>query len=171
MDTSKTYEKSIVSPLEPLEKVEVVKWYEDPIFIKMSDCPEIQKGHKWATGDYFLAEHAVWIIGDASFVYKADNQGFHHRLDRPVATLGQTKEMEDTILSGRIIWLPRQDQLQEMVQKEYEEGWRLAQRFSEWLTVQQITPINKWSMQQLWLAFVRKENHNKVWSDEGWVNG
>ena len=26
-----------------------------------------------------------------------------------------------------------------------------------------------WSMEQLWLAFVMKENYNKVWSGNDWI--
>ena len=112
-------------------------------FIKMCDCEEIQaKKQYYNMGDYFTQE----VLGEYQLCLCK------------IASMPKSTT----------IWLPHQGQLQEMVQKEYEEGWRLAQRFSEWLTVQQITPINKWSMQQLWLAFVLKENHNKVWGGEKW---
>ncbi len=69
--------------------------------------------------------------------------------------------------------LERQDQLQEMV-GGFEAGfidwfhWRNA------VYPHMQNPFNKeWrfdSYEQLWLAFAMKENHNKVWSSEGWVN-
>ncbi len=80
------------------------------------------------------------------------------------------------------IWLPRQDQLQEMV--EYSSLWSLNHRFSSWLydTETFEHTLGDWidmhvrhchqgftSMEQLWLAFVQKENHNKLWDGEEWV--
>ena len=53
---------------------------------------------------------------------------------------------------GGLVWLPRQDQLQEMVEKD---------NFS----------VKATSMEQLWLAFVMKEKYNKQWNGEGWVDG
>ena len=70
----------------------------------------------------------------------------------------------------KIIWLPRQDQLQEMV-----EGEPLQQlyRFNEWLTDCAKEPENyhhnfENSMEQLWLAFVMKEKYQKTWDGEKW---
>jgi len=68
------------------------------------------------------------------------------------------------------IWLPRQDQLQEMVGvKKLTWGWIPFLRFcvtGDWT-------INKYSllfesMEQLWLAFVMKEKYNKTWNGETW---
>ena len=62
------------------------------------------------------------------------------------------------------IWLPRQDQLQEMVDIS---DWRfklvncasfLADNFGSFAT-----------MEQLWLAFVMKEKYHKIWNGEDWI--
>jgi len=73
------------------------------------------------------------------------------------------------------IWLPRQDQLQEMVKREdyssditdgalmlmglcflwCKDNWNLTHQFT--------------SMEQLWLAFVMKEKYSKVWNGEDWI--
>ncbi len=64
-----------------------------------------------------------------------------------------------------------QDQLQEMVANG-DCAYDLFHRFEIWVNYYdgEISQLEL-SMEQLWLAFVMKENHNKVWSDEGWVNG
>ena len=91
------------------------------------------------------------------------------------------------------IWLPRQDQLQEMVLESEHYGWlpHLCQNFAEFLSPYQLADTlsrrsDHWaalgemldvktyvlqftSMEQLWFAFVMKENHNKMWSGEGWI--
>jgi len=72
------------------------------------------------------------------------------------------------------IWLPRQDQLQEMV-GEYPDCFH---KFNNWLESWQGFEDDKAkteyvgqfnSMEQLWLAFVMKERYNKVWNGEDWV--
>ena len=71
------------------------------------------------------------------------------------------------------VWLPRQDQLQEMIplivegQTGYPEV--SAAVLNKFLTFQ-------WngfykSMEQLWLAFVMKEKCNKIWDGEAWIVG
>ena len=88
------------------------------------------------------------------------------------------------------IWLPRQDQLQEMVDEEDKtlvgsyEGVLLDRfvHFCYLITAKDIDSgfvHEKWekkrvvascrSMEQLWLAFVRSEKYNKVWDGENWI--
>lgn len=74
------------------------------------------------------------------------------------------------------VWLPRQDQLQEMVSRVFD--CHLISDFNEWLEVaNECVPIGKdtyrskmldYSMEQLWLAFVMKEKYNKIWNKEEW---
>ena len=69
----------------------------------------------------------------------------------------------------RHIWLPRQDQLQEMV------NCRTASDYSRW-AYKLLAPSEwlweyegDWSVEQLWLAFVMKEKHGKRWNGEDWI--
>lgn len=68
------------------------------------------------------------------------------------------------------VWLPRQDELQEMV-NDKSVPWpavTLARRFLRFIESWQIlTHIP--SMEQLWLAFVMKEKWGKVWVNDDWV--
>lgn len=75
------------------------------------------------------------------------------------------------------VWLPRQDQLQEMVRSETtigtatakpESSWQLSQRFWNWLWSKEEIVSDK-SMEQLWLAFVMKEKYGKVWNGDFWA--
>ena len=64
---------------------------------------------------------------------------------------------------GRICQLERQDQLQEMVDYQFysslELCWAFAQSSNGWMFG---------SMEQLWLAFVMKEKHNKTLDGTSW---
>lgn len=83
------------------------------------------------------------------------------------------------------IWLPRQDQLQEMVdpyKNELNSEWHSGIKVYDLLRVfvgfcsgdeyEMGFPtayVEKFaSMEQLWLAFVMKEKYNKVWNGEDW---
>ena len=75
------------------------------------------------------------------------------------------------------IWLPRQDQLQEMLQKYVEKDClvgdsiskRMAMYFGIW--VQKEECLNFYSMEQYWLVWLMKEKFNKVWDGDNWING
>ena len=71
----------------------------------------------------------------------------------------------------RVIWLPRQDQLQEMVHID-SSGLRLVWRFYDWLRDYDVSPeqIETYdSMEQLWLAFVMKKHFSKIWNGDDWI--
>lgn len=87
---------------------------------------------------------------------------------------------------GRYVWLPRQDQLQEImadyIAKEQEmvktrtDLMQAFLDFTHWLGTQYYKreyvclPTNVFSSgEQLWLAFVMKEIYNKVWDGEEWI--
>ncbi len=65
------------------------------------------------------------------------------------------------------IWLPRQDQLQEMVGFVSNEWWLLDLfiRFTRETDISKIT-----SMEQLWLSFVMSIRYQKIWNGTGWIS-
>ena len=67
------------------------------------------------------------------------------------------------------VWLPRQDQLQEMLlsppNTQFDSIFRLLQLFSVFCAVTLIPQ----TFEQLWLAFVMKEKYNKVWDGRDWI--
>ena len=65
---------------------------------------------------------------------------------------------------NKVIWLPRQDQLQEMVW----EGSNIRSMVLEFADFVEASDYRRESMEQLWLAFVMKEKFNKVWVNDKW---
>ena len=107
------------------------------IYIKMSDCEEIQ-GLK--VGNW---EHGDFLcVNHQVFNYPV---GYRHDA----------------------IWLPRQDQLQEMLQPC---GFGILLWDFHSFASTLIRDENITSMEQLWLAFVMKERFNKVWDGKEWIN-
>ena len=89
---------------------------------------------------------------------------------------GCTTEVD--MLRDECIWLPRQDQLQKMLD-ERKTTYFLVEDFSDFMTdnlledhgdVPYTPPFRKeWgkaSMEQLWLAFVMHEKYSKQWDEE-----
>ena len=72
------------------------------------------------------------------------------------------------------LWLPTQSQLQAMVAFGNDLDHQL-ERFTEFVWrafdyINGVTPIGYFaSMEQLWLAFVQKELHQKVWNGSEWI--
>ncbi len=62
------------------------------------------------------------------------------------------------------VWLPRQDQLQEIM--KYPKLIDLIQAFESYATYWHKETS---TMEQLWLAFVMKEKFKKTWNGEDWV--
>ena len=72
----------------------------------------------------------------------------------------------------KIIWLPRQDQLQEMVTDFPDHPHTLIARFYDFDLEYCAATWTETSMEQLWLAFVMHEKYQKIWDSkkEDWVN-
>jgi len=66
--------------------------------------------------------------------------------------------------------LERQDQLQEILGYRYPVNYAInLGRWCENLSTSEYNQVNLYSMEQLWLAFVMKEKHNKTWNGEEWI--
>jgi len=121
------------------------------LYIKMCDCPEIQE--QWDIDE-----------GDFAFSHKHSNI---YTADIDIMAMGNITH-GDT-------WLPRQDQIQEMLkdliskQIEYQDCCycyvEMISRFAS--SPSCLLPIGT-TMEQLWLAFYMSEKHQKFWGKEGW---
>ena len=70
----------------------------------------------------------------------------------------------------KAIWLPRQDQLQDMVIEKYATSWDLAIAFSNVLMGDKASYFDNFdSMEKLWLVFIMLEKYKKKWKDGDWV--
>ena len=143
-----------------------MEWYEDPVYIKMVDCPEIQEQRleeahkdtgKWKAGDYYvyrLVIHTVFIVPQYLDAWADEPDYLHHPHEN--------------------IWLPTQAQLQAMVPTKVGRTQPNCKMISElnhfydyWDTNGIPNFLTTWG--QLWLAFVLKKKWNKVWSGSVWV--
>ncbi len=81
-------------------------------------------------------------------------------------SMGATIQIE--VLKELCIWLPRQDQLQKMVELSL---LNLLVSFYKFVELKKAPSYAAGftSMEQLWLAFVMKEKYGKVWDSENWV--
>ncbi len=133
-------------------------------YIKMCDCPEIQELWGVDDGD-FLASHKIEGIG-AKYKYitwclcdycnVADSYG--------------TLEIDSENKKG-YVWLPRQDQLQEMANScDCTDPLCLMLDFHKWVVnLPNPSPPYTDSFEQLWLAFVMKEKFGKEWDGNEWT--
>ena len=68
------------------------------------------------------------------------------------------------------IWLPRQDQLQDMVTDKFSSREQIPclQKILAYKVQCTKEDKNPSTWEQLWLAFVMKEKYNKTWNNEDW---
>ena len=138
------------------------------IYIKMCDCEEIQAEHEWVEGDLYSEKchyrNGMTVVFSEFYCGDCDR--------------------ELKLEKAKWLWLPHQDQLQEMLEEVVNKSHFIF-RFNDFLHASYlpVTHLNAYvwflnlvdldadetvSMEQLWLAFVMKEKHNKVWTGEGW---
>ena len=123
-------------------------------YIKMSDCPEIQR----------LRGDGLWQNGDCYTCIVSGGRRF---------TAWWTDTEDEPPQMYHPVWLPRQDQLQEMVDGDDIDKRNRLMSFDYALS-NSSNPVDwhiRYSMEQLWLAFVMKEKYNKVWTNNEWRNG
>ena len=138
-------------------------------YIKMCEkAAEIQEGHE------------AIIQGDWWCWKSYQRQVVPHVDARPIS---RVDKREKKVVRNTRIWLPRQDQLQEMVKEiamdELTRGQFLVayleQYFDyfcneEYANYGTSTGLHFGSMEQLWLAFVMKEKYNKIWNGDEWID-
>jgi len=67
------------------------------------------------------------------------------------------------------IWLPTQEQFQEMMTKQGYFRFTLIELFYHFANdIFKTNSSQKFSMNELWLAFVMKEKYHKIWTGEKW---
>ncbi len=150
-------------------------------YIKMCDDQYIQD--LWTPADWDTCyckskeqqnedEQVVVLSG-----YETDSGCYGHETPERTdnyywSVCGETEELFHSLH----IWLPRQDQLQAMIEPSPSE---FMCEFTEWYYKHdELVPIgiNTYceqfkTMEQLWLAFVMKEKYSKQWNGEEWKNG
>lgn len=94
-----------------------------------------------------------------------------HKKDCSYFYLMEHFDNEDKLEKVTEIWLPRQDQLQEMLINRSDGGFEwvednwIIDYFYEFYKTQW---KKLYSMEQLWLAFVMKEKYGKFWDGNNW---
>jgi hypothetical protein len=74
------------------------------------------------------------------------------------------------LMTIKAVWLPRQDQLQEMVIEKYATSWDLSVAFSNVLMGDSASYFDDFdSMEKLWLSFIMLEKYKKKWKEGEWV--
>jgi len=121
-----------------------------------------------------MCEKAAEITGKWNPFCRGQNDYWWAEVESDLNARGICMKIAEWGAHTKYVWLPRQDQLQEMV-----GGRNALGGFTWWvyhtekrIAGEAIIP-NDYSeqfnsMEQLWLAFVMKEKYNKVWTGNAW---
>ena len=131
-------------------------------YIEMCRYPDIQKQWDQRNGDFFWRQGELCLLHK----HKTVQYGSENPWLKPSGI--QISDGWEIEVDHKSIWLPLQDQLQDMVDwKKYDISisyYSMPWVF-EWRGNQpKVYGVNGNSMEQLWLLFVMKERYNKEWT-------
>lgn len=122
----------------------------------------------------------IWMCQQAKEIqekYSATEGDYLIYTDKPgeVWIFPNDLRIREGTFDWELIWLPRQDQLQDMFGR-YEYGdhiynmyrWTRARIPHGHITNEYARSMK--SMEQLWFAFIMGKKYNKVWNGEDWVS-
>lgn len=141
-------------------------------YIKMCEkAEEIQKLRPLNFNDCYYAEWSEPIGWESDYERNNHNPAFlpHYEIDTWCQGCAEEYGNES---KESYVWLPRQDQLQEMVTDKFNDypnamhGMLLEFHF--FTSGEESNQRKLISMEQLWLAFVMKELYGKSWDGEQW---
>jgi hypothetical protein len=144
---------------------------------------EVQNSRKTkiTVGDYYYSTVlndigvVAWLCGESLTESFKPIKAFH--FSGSVIRL-----LESPICAKKLIWLPRQDQLQGMIDNSL---YKVMSVFYDWITddgyadpydeddesagldLYLMRQFN--SMEQLWFVFVMKEKYNRIWRGDDWI--
>ncbi len=151
-------------------------------YIKMCEkAEEIQKEWKPSVGDYIRRKYTIfgeeidrtiWPDPEQSeeitiLHYKSQINGYFYACKKDgEERIFNTQEETEKVTS---IWLPRQDQLQEMVDNKpaYHTSYGKFVGIVHFLDTN--PKVYCGSPEQIWIQFVMKEKFGKVWDGKEWV--
>jgi len=130
---------------------------------KAEEIQELRKSYIQAlVGDFYYVQ-----MDKGCFVFNEDTIGGHY-CENCCSQDGNAGD-DSKWFRRYCIWLPRQDQLQEMIESENDE-FKLESLHRETINLNYTsagTCLN-YSMEQLWLAFVMKKKYGKEWNGKEW---
>lgn len=155
-------------------------------YIKMCEqAIEIQDSIKYpnGNGDIYIS------YDDSFFAISKDNVRYYERsfrqcyifnhhvkgyVSRPLNIFGCAvrEDLPLVFKPSEVIWLPRQDQLQDIILKnvEYTDPIHLIWKLYDFCITDKSNYVNKFiSLEQIWIALIMKEKYNKIWNDEDWI--
>jgi len=127
-------------------------------YIKMCDCPKIQEGQGYPINS---SKDEICYLGNSVYA-----------------------DVDTCSTTWRTVWLPRQDQIQEMCREHFAQEMGSKRPHDEWFPKGDIglgyvfNGFIKFasdymreiynSFEQLWLAFYMFEKHDKIWNGKRW---
>jgi len=140
-------------------------------YIKMcQQAMEIQEAHEMVDGDYYY---------DGELDYP-DDKRVYFIFDGTKATAGTLNIEQWERPTDDAVWLPRQDQLQDMLMDDFKDYGHIVHSFVEYLCDTtdyhggiRFADVDIYgdftSFEQLWLAFLMDEKYSKYWNGKDWV--
>ena len=144
---------------------------------KAEEIQKIAKGHTdkgvGIESNNFYAHKDGYEIDMTNYVYNCTIEGYALRGETKDEQFGCAVDKREKIYeANEIVWLPSQDQLQEIISTKqfFENLDHQAIQFNNFCAwFEESKNRQFFSFEQLWLAFVMKEKFQKVWQNNEWI--
>ena len=165
--------------------VDIVFIYEDEVNVKnlksyvsfpfvdvIKEAKELQELWKPRSADFVLGE----FIGYIKLLDRIGEQASLERFDSDGELSGKYAWYD----KEEMVWLPRQDQLQELMNVEgkslnviYDFNYEILYSYPDDIIEHEDIHLKTYylqfdTMEQLWLAYIMKSKFNKLWKDSKW---
>jgi len=124
----------------------------------------IEYAQMCASAEEIQIFRAVNENSDQEGVSDAWEAGDFYSVKMRVFTISEDEDNPPAFLNP--VWLPRQDQLQDYIVKEYVSVRKMMVAFGQYC--EDYGDI-KFSGEQLWLSFIMKNLYNKEWDGVEWI--
>ncbi len=141
--------------------------------IKMCEkAKEIQKEWHLNIGDYSASDNVSLFSKTLFLLTEIRFNEYNEYVHISLGNVSGMSCVDEKACRQTHIWLPTQDQLQEMIVNSTPIGLIKVMYNRVYGAVEPKLGFSYYgkftSMEQLWLAFVMKEKYNKIWDGEGW---
>ena len=134
---------------------------------------EIQRNHSWEIDDYI---HWRTLDKDKKTISKEDTTLFCledeycqprecGKIHENRLRIGKGKNPFKLCSYSQYIWLPRQDQLQEMIDCSL---WEKLDNLRHELDMC-VNRVNSITLEKAWLFYIMRRNFRKVWTGKDWI--
>ncbi len=129
-------------------------------YIRMCErATEVEKTWSYLVGDFYYDKGSTYV----------SREGRHEGAVSIVETHTLSDMVEGNFMRSKTVWMPRQDQLQEMADLRDLRIGKTVKGFVLYNPDGSPSPGHYSSLEKLWLVLVMREKYQRKWDGDQWI--